>query len=135
MKQRKGWSMSCDAGVAMERLQYELCFDYNYELCSFSNLSVTSPTSQLTLKPFRRFTYVTVHSPTLLLLLLRHKLFTYVTWRSAHDIFSHALSSCFIAYKQNASLPTHISEKHKHSVLLYTSWPDRRCPVLAQCFV
>ena len=58
---------------------------------SFSNLSVTSPTSQLILQPFRRFTYVTthsstipllhlpyvtVHSPTLLSLLLRHKFFT-----------------------------------------------------------
>ena len=42
---------------------------------SFSNLSVTSPTSQLILQPFRCFTYVTVHSPNLLPLLLRHKLF------------------------------------------------------------
>ena len=72
--------MSCDVG----------------ELCSFSNLSVTSPTSQLTLQPFRRFPYVTqfilqpfrcftnatAHSPTLLSLLLRHRLFTYVTWRA-----------------------------------------------------
>ena len=43
---------------------------------SFSNLSVTSPTSQHSLQPFRRFTYVTAHSPTLLSLLVRHKLFT-----------------------------------------------------------
>ena len=35
---------------------------------SFSNLSVTSSTSQLILQPFRRFTYVTAHSPTLPLL-------------------------------------------------------------------
>ena len=35
---------------------------------SFSNLSVTSPTSQLILQPFRPFTYVTAHSPTLQLL-------------------------------------------------------------------
>ena len=49
-----------------ERLD-ELFYDYNYELCS-SNLSVTSPTSQLILQPFRRFTYVTTHSPTLPLL-------------------------------------------------------------------
>ena len=39
--------------------------------CSFSNLSVTSPTSQLIFRPFRCFTYVTAHSPTLLSLLLR----------------------------------------------------------------
>ena len=37
----------------------------NYELCSFSNPSVTLPTSQLILQPFRCFTYVTTHSPTL----------------------------------------------------------------------
>ena len=43
---------------------------------SFSNPSVSLPTSQLILQPFRCFTYVTVHSPTLLSLLIRHKLFT-----------------------------------------------------------
>ena len=42
----------------------------------FSNLSVTSPTSQLILQPFRRFTYVTAHSPTLPLLHLRHSSFS-----------------------------------------------------------
>ena len=45
------------------------------ELCSFSNLSFTSPTSQLILQPFRRFTYVTAHSPTLPLLHQRHSSF------------------------------------------------------------
>ena len=68
------------------------------ELCSFFNLSVTSPTSQFILQPFRRFIHVTAHSltvpllhqrqahsPTLLSLLLRHRLFTYVTWRALHD--------------------------------------------------
>ena len=45
------------------------------ELCSFSNLSVTSSTSQLILQPFRRFTYITAHSPTLPLLLLSHSSF------------------------------------------------------------
>ena len=67
---------------------------------SFSNLSVTSPTSQTILqpfrrftyvtahsRPFRRFTYVTAHSTTLLSLLLRHRIFTYVSWRAAHGIF------------------------------------------------
>ena len=39
-------------------------------------LSVTSSTSQLTLQPFRRFTYVTTHSPTLPLLHLRHSSFS-----------------------------------------------------------
>ena len=46
--------------------------------------SVALPTSQLILQPFRCFTYITTHSPTLLSLLLRHRLFTYVTWRAAH---------------------------------------------------
>ena len=43
-----------------------------HEKSSFSNLSVTSPTSRLILQPFRRFTYVTAHYPTCLR-------FTYVT--------------------------------------------------------
>ena len=64
---------------------------YIYELCSFSKLSitsptsqlilisklsVTSPTSQLILQPFPRFTDVTTHSPTLPLLHLRHSSFS-----------------------------------------------------------
>ena len=53
-------------------------------VASFSNPYIASPTSQLILQPFRRFTYVTAHSPTLLSLLLRQRLFTYVTWRAAH---------------------------------------------------
>ena len=68
--------MSCDVGKVMERLENELCYDYNYELYSFSNLSVTSPTSQLILQPFHPFTYITAHSPTLPLLHLRHSSFS-----------------------------------------------------------
>ena len=49
---------------------------------SFSNPSIALHTSQLILKPFRCFTYITDHSPTLLSLLLRHRLFTYVTRRA-----------------------------------------------------
>ena len=45
------------------------------EQSSFSNLSVTSPTSQLILQPCRRFTYVTAHYPTLPLLHLRYSSF------------------------------------------------------------
>ena len=67
--------MSCDVCEVIERLENELCYDYNYELCSFSNLSITSPTSQLILQPFWRFTYITAHSPTLLLLHLHHSSF------------------------------------------------------------
>ena len=94
--------MSCDVGDMTERLENEhsslsklsitspttqlnRCFTYvtvhsptllslllRHKLCSFSNLSVISPTSQLILQPFRRFTDVTAHSPTLPLLHLRH---------------------------------------------------------------
>ena len=64
--------MSCDVGEVTESLENELCCDYYYELCSFSNLSVTSPTSQLILQPFRHFTYITAHSPTFPSLHLRH---------------------------------------------------------------
>ena len=46
------------------------------EQSSFSNLSVTSPMSQLILQPFRRFTYVTAHSTTVSLLHQRHSSFS-----------------------------------------------------------
>ena len=43
---------------------------------SFSNLSVTSPTSQVILQPFPRFTCVTTHYPTHPLIHLRHSSFS-----------------------------------------------------------
>ena len=43
---------------------------------SFTKISVSSPTSQLNLQPFPRFTYVTAHSPTHRLLHLRHSSFS-----------------------------------------------------------
>ena len=48
------------------------------QLCSFSKLSVTSPTSQLILilQAFHHFTYVTAHSPTLPSLYLHHNSFS-----------------------------------------------------------
>ena len=52
------------------------------EQSSFSNLSVTSPTLQLILQPFRRFTYARAHYPTLLLLHLRHSSFSKPTFAS-----------------------------------------------------
>ena len=51
-------------------------FTYVTWQSSFSNLSATSPTSQLILQPLRRFTYVTAHSPTLPLLHLCHSSFS-----------------------------------------------------------
>ena len=58
---------------------------FREEHSSFSNLSVTWPRSQITLQPFRCFTYVIAHSPTFPSLDLRHsslqsfRCFTYVT--------------------------------------------------------
>ena len=47
----------------------------------FSNLSITSPTSQLILQPFCHFTYITAHSPTLPSL--------YCTYVTAHSLSLH----------------------------------------------
>ena len=67
--------MSCDIGEVKERLENELCYDYNYELWPFSNLSITSPTSQLIIQPFHRFTTsLLILQP--LLLYLRHSSFS-----------------------------------------------------------
>ena len=62
------------------------------KLCSFSKLSVTSPTSQLILQPFRRFTYVTAHysnpsvaSPTSQFILQLFFRFSYVTSSSLNS--------------------------------------------------
>ena len=87
--------MSCDVGEVTEMLENELCYDYNYELCSFSNLSVTSPTSQHILQPFRRFTYITAHSSTLLLRHLRHSSFSNPSFASpiSQDFHLHHLAS------------------------------------------
>ena len=59
--------MSCHIGEAMEGLENE------------AEPYIASPTSQLILQSFRRFTYVTAHSTALPLLHLRHRHFTYVT--------------------------------------------------------
>ena len=67
--------------------------------CSFSNLSVTSVTSQLILQPFRRFTYVTAHSPSLPLLHLRHSSFSSPSFASptsqALHLIQLASRSCY----------------------------------------
>ena len=84
----------------MERLENELCYDYNYELCSCSNLSVTSPMSQLILQPFHRFTYITAHSPTLPLLHLHHSSFSNPSFASPTSQALHlihlASRPCFL---------------------------------------
>ena len=64
---------------------------YFQDLCSFCNISVTSPTSQLILQPFRRFTYVTAHSPTLPLLHLRHSSFSNPSFASPTSQVLHLI--------------------------------------------
>ena len=71
-------------------------------LCSFSNLSVTSPTSQLILQPFHRFTYVTAHSPTLSLLHLRHSSFSNPSFASPR---SQALHLIHLASRPWGTMP------------------------------
>ena len=73
--------MSCDVGKPTEGLENELDVGevaerLENELCSLSNLSIASPTSELIHQPFRRFTYVKAHSPSLPLLHLRHSPFS-----------------------------------------------------------
>ena len=56
-KRKKDWRINCEVGEATEGLEVKV--------------SVTLPTSELILQPFRRFTYVTAHSPTISSLHLR----------------------------------------------------------------
>ena len=92
--------MSCDIGEATEGLENELYLCHS----SFSKLSVTSPTSQLILQPFRtsptsqlillpfrRFTYITAHSPTLLLLHLLHSSFSNPSFASLTSQVLHLI--------------------------------------------
>ena len=58
---------------------------------SFSNLSITSPTLQLILQPFRRFTYVTAHSPILPLLHLCYSLFSNPSFASPTSYALHLI--------------------------------------------
>ena len=83
----------------------------------FSNVSVTSPRSQLILQPFRRFTYITVHSTTIqslhlrhssfsipFSLLLRHRLFT---WLVAHVVcVCVCVCLCVCVYVCQSSFPS-----------------------------
>ena len=87
-------------------------------LCPLSKLSVTSPTSQLILQPFRCFTYITAHYPTLISLLLHHRLFTYITWRAAHAVWPSPMLICSWAILNGISL-TPISINPTEMVEIY----------------
>ena len=98
--------MSCDVGEVTESLE---SLHLRHSSFRFSKLSITSPTSQLILQPFRRFIYVTnsfsnpfVASPTLQFILqpfFRFSyitgFFTYVTWRAVHALYGQFLRHCF----------------------------------------
>ena len=68
---------------------------FTYEQSSFSNLSVSSPTSQLILQPFCRFSYITDHSPTIPLLHQRHSSFSNPSFASptSQSLHLHHLTS------------------------------------------
>ena len=88
---KEDWRISCDVREATEGLGLILQpfrhFTYvtahspslpslHLRHSSFSNISVTSPSSQLILQLFRHFTYVTAHSRNLPSLHLRHSSFS-----------------------------------------------------------
>ena len=77
----------------------------------WSDLSVTSPTSQLILQPFRRFTYGTAHSPTLTLLHLRHSsLLSSPTSQALHLRHLASRPWCYHAFVSNHSVkPPNVS--------------------------
>ena len=89
--------MSCDVGKATEGLENELWCRWS-ELCSFSNLPVTSPTPQLILQPFHCFTYVTAHFPTLPLLHLHHSSFSNPSFISPTSQALHLIHLPMAAY-------------------------------------
>ena len=74
-----------------------------HQVCSSTNLSVTSPTTRLILQPFRRFTYVTAHSPTLPLHHLRHSSFSNPSFASPTSQALH-LSHRLFTYITGSSL-------------------------------
>ena len=122
--------MSCDVGEVTESLENELCYDYNYELCSYSNLSFTSPTSQFILQPFHPFTYVTAHSPILPLLYLRHSSFSNPSFASPTSQTLHLIYLASRPWKEplwRASIPGiyRISRHNEHVIPQYIRFLDR----------
>ena len=72
------------------------------------NLSVISPTSQLILQPFHRFTYFTAHSPTLPLLYLRRSSFSNPSFASPTSQDLHLIHLTSRPWKEplwRASIP------------------------------
>ena len=97
------------------------------EQSSFSNLSVTSRTSQLILQPFRRFTYVTAYSPTLPLLHLRHSSFSNPSFPSPT---SQALRLRHLASRTCI----HLSSSNEQSSFSNLSVTSRKSQLILQSF-
>ena len=127
--------MSCDVGEVSERLERRMSCDVGEvtermenELCSFSNLSVTSHTSKLILQPFRRFTYVTAHSPAIPLLHLRHSSFSNPSFASPTSQALHLIhlaSRPCLHHILNTPVATNPSILfHLHCLPTMTSSPD-----------
>ena len=87
---------------------------------SFSNLSVTSPTSQLIPQPFRRFTYVTAHSPTFPSLHLRHKSFSNPSVALPTSQLILQPLRCFTYVTVNSK--TLLSLLLRHKLFTYLTW-------------
>ena len=102
--------MSSDVGEAELILHAFSHFTY---VSSFwlSKLSVTSPTSQLILQPFRCFTFVTAHFPTLLSLCLRHSSFfnPFIASPSSQLIFQPFCRFTYVAAHSSTLSLSHLS--------------------------
>ena len=81
---------------------------------------VTSPTPQLILQPFRRFTYVTTHSPTLPLLHLRHSSLSNPSVASPTPQLILQPFRCFTYV--TAHSPTLLSLLLRHWLFTYVTW-------------
>ena len=98
--------MSCNVGEVTESLENDLFSFSNLSVSSptsFSKLFVTSPPSQLILQPFRRFIYVTAHSPTVPLLHQRHISFSNPSLASPTSQALHLRHlASFLCYKYSS---------------------------------
>ena len=94
---------------------------------SFSKLSDASPTSQLILQPFHRFTYITAHSPTLPLLHLCHSSFSNSSFASPTSQFILQHFRCFTYV--TAHSPT-LPSLHLQKVFVCTLTPYKHNDVI-----
>ena len=96
-----------------------------HDLCSFSNLSVTSSTSQLILQPLRRFTYVTAHSLALPLFQLRYSSFSNPSFASltSQALYLINLATDIHTHTHTHTLPLLILQPFRHFTYVKTHSP------------